>query len=257
MASQPSVTSVVQKRGARLPKEKSDVGETPFPGSLSLREIDAAPHKGPRTGLGHLCLRLVSRQKYIQEGLDQSCCRLGFRKLCRLDPLALDPALSWMKPTPGSHASILLHTSPNSRFTRSPHRPGKSPSSAMGPLSLEKRMTRGVARGRHGTSGTRSGVPSGESLFQLPQVGRFQTEGVKGMESSSTLRRVVDPLLSQLEAKAGGFVSANLPPQCREKQQITDANVDLNLGDAEQFYFGGRLTDFEATRIYSPPAVNT
>src|SRR6218665_3299753 len=72
MASQPSVTSVVQKRGARLPKEKSDVGETPLP-----------------------C------QKYIQEGLDQSCCRLGFSKLCRLDPLTLDPALSWMKPTPG------------------------------------------------------------------------------------------------------------------------------------------------------------
>src|SRR6218665_3247633 len=101
MASQPSVTSVVQKRGARLPKEKSDVGETQFPGSLSLREIDAAPHKGPRTGLGHLCLRLVSRQKYIQEGLDQSCCRLGFSKLCRRDPLTLDLALSWMKPTPG------------------------------------------------------------------------------------------------------------------------------------------------------------
>jgi len=63
--------------------------------------------------------------------------------------------------------------------------------------------------------------------------------------------------LSHIEAKASGFVSTNLPPQCREKQQITDANVDLNLGDAEQFYFGGRLTDFEATQIYSPPAVNT
>jgi len=88
----------------------------------------------------------------------------------------LEPRPHLDETNPWGYASLLLHTSPGSSFTRSPHQPAESP-----------RIADGVARGRHGSSGTRSGVPSGESLFQLPQVGLFQTEEVKGVESPSTL----------------------------------------------------------------------
>src|SRR6218665_1743807 len=60
---------------------------------------------------------------------------------------------------PELDASMLLRTSPTSRSSSSPHQPGKSPSSAMGPLLLATRMTRGVARGRHGTMLNSIGVP--------------------------------------------------------------------------------------------------
>src|SRR6218665_2982119 len=213
MASQPSVTSVTRKRGAKLPKVKSDVGENPFPGDLSLREIDAAPTQGAEDRARPSLSDAGIASKIHPGGARPKLLPVGFQQTVQVgdpDP-DLEPGPQLDETNPWSHASMLLHASPNSRFTRSPHQPGKSPSSALGLLSHEKRMTRGVARGRHGTSGTRSGVPSGELLFQLPQMGRFQTEEVKGVESPSTLRGVVDPLLSHMEAKAGGFVSANLP----------------------------------------------
>src|SRR6218665_3547428 len=98
MASQPSVTSVVQKRGARLPKEKSDVGETPFPGSLSLREIDAAPTQGAEDR---------ARPSLSEAGIASKVHPGGARpkllpvRLQQTVQVTLDPALSWMKPTPG------------------------------------------------------------------------------------------------------------------------------------------------------------
>ena len=153
MASQPSVTSVVQKRGARLPKEKSDVGETPFPGSLSLREIDAAPTQGAEDRARPSLSEAGIESKVHPGGARPKLLPVRFQQTVQAgssDP-DLEPGSRLDDTNPWSHASMLLHTSPNSRFTRSPHQPGKSPSSALGPLSLEKRMTRGVARGRHGT----------------------------------------------------------------------------------------------------------
>src|SRR6218665_153358 len=86
----------------------------------------------------------------------------------------LEPGPRLNETNPWRHTSTLLHTSPGSRFTRSPHQPAESPSSAMGPLSLEKRMAHGVARGRHGSSGTRSGVPSVNRCFSYPRWAVFK-----------------------------------------------------------------------------------
>src|SRR6218665_1324460 len=155
MASQPSVTSVAQKRGAKLPKVKSDVGEIPFPGGLSLREMDAASTQGAEDRARPSLSEAGIASKIHPGGARPKLLPVRFQQTVQVgspdpDP-DLEPGPQLDETNPWRHASMLLHTSPSSRFTRSPHQPGKSPSSALGPLSLEKRMTRGVARGRHGT----------------------------------------------------------------------------------------------------------
>src|SRR6218665_876677 len=153
MASQPSVTSVAKKRGAKLDKVKSDVGETPLPGGLSLPEIDAAPTQGAEDTARPSLSEAGIASKIHPGGARPKLLPVRFQQTEQVgdpDP-DLEPGPQLDETNPWSHASILLRTSPNSRFTRSPHQPGKSPSSALEPLSLEKRMTRGVARGRHGT----------------------------------------------------------------------------------------------------------
>src|SRR6218665_1865444 len=154
MAFQPFVTNVAHKRGAKPPKVKFDVGETPFPGGLSLREIDAAPTQGAEDRARPSLSETSIASKIHPGGARPKLLPARFQQTVQAG--SPDPALEpgpWLDETsPWSHASILLHTSSNSRFTRSPHQPGKSPSSATAPLSLEKRMTRGVARGRHGTN---------------------------------------------------------------------------------------------------------
>src|SRR6218665_972664 len=168
MASQPSVTSVAQKRGAKLPKVKSDVGEIPFPGGLSLREMDAAPTQGAEDRARPSLSEADIVSKIHPGGARPKLLPARFQQTVQVgspDP-DLEPGPQLDETNPWSHASMLLHTSPTSRFSSSPHQPGKSPSSAMEPLSLEKRMTRGVTRGRRGT--TEGGMDKNHPGQNLP-----------------------------------------------------------------------------------------
>src|SRR6218665_3148122 len=154
MASQPSVTSVTQKRGAKLLKVKSDVGEIPFPGGLSLREIDAAPTQGAEDRARPSLPEADIALKIHPGGARPKLLPVRFQQTVQVgssDP-DLEPGPQLDETNPWRHASMLLHTSPTTRSSSSPHQPGKSPSSALGPLPLETQMTRGVARGRHGTA---------------------------------------------------------------------------------------------------------
>src|SRR6218665_2665518 len=154
MAFQPFVTNVAHKRGAKPPKVKFDVGENPFPGGLYLREIDAAPTQGAEDRARPSLSEAGIASKIHPGGARPKLLPVRFQQTVQVgssDP-DLEPGPQLDETNPWSHASMLLHTSPTSRFSSSPHQPGKSPSSVMGPLPLATRMTRGVARGRHGTA---------------------------------------------------------------------------------------------------------
>src|SRR6218665_273591 len=153
MASQPSLTRVTQKRGAKQPN-KVDVGETTNPGGVSLREMDAAPTQGAEDRARPSLSKTGISPEMHPGGARPKLLPVRFHETAQgrsSDP-DLEPRPRLDETYPWRHASILLHTSPSSRFTRSPHQPAESPSSAIGPLSLENRMARGVARGRHGSS---------------------------------------------------------------------------------------------------------
>src|SRR6218665_2223156 len=293
MAFQPSLTRVTQKRGAKQP-DKVDVGETTIPGGLSLREMDDAPTQGAEdrarpslseTGIAPEMHSGGARPKFLPVRFHETV-------QGRSPDSDREPRPRLDETNPWRHASILLHTSPSSRFTRFPHQPADSPSSAIEPHSLEKRMARGVARERHGSSGTRSGVPSGESLFQLPQVGRFQTDEANGVESPSTLGacgfmgrqgeafssglglRDPDPFLEHNTVVSSVMASRVTElPQMKMRGNVGDArSTDPRFDEygGATGRFGNRVedgnnngflkdyhNDCESTRIYSPPIVST
>src|SRR6218665_2230721 len=174
MASQPFVTSVTRKRGAKLPKVKSDVGETPFPGGLSLREIDAAPTQGAEDRARPSLSETGIASQIHPGGARPKLLPVRFQQTVQVGDPDLEPGPQLDETNPWSHASILLNTSPNSRFTRSPHQPGKFPSSALGPLSLEKRMTRGVARGATGQVVSEVGSLLVNRCFSYPRWAVFK-----------------------------------------------------------------------------------
>src|SRR6218665_118460 len=118
MAFQPSLTRVTQKRGAKQP-DKVDVGETTIPGGLSLREMDADPTQGAEDR---------ARPSLSETGIAPEMHSGGARP--KLLPVRFHETVQGRSPdsdrearprleetNPWRHASILLHTSPSSRFT--------------------------------------------------------------------------------------------------------------------------------------------
>src|SRR6218665_3054029 len=285
MASQPSVTSVIQKRGAKPPKVKSDVGETPFPGGLSLREIDAAPTQGAEDRARPSLSEADIVSKIHPGGARPKLLPVRFQQTVQVGYPDLEPGPQLDETDPWSHASMLLHTPPTSRSSSSPHQPGKSPSSVMGPLPLATRMTRGVARGRHGTNGTRSGVKAGKlvgrpvesgkeeigSEASLPPFGYGATGGAcRQITLPVSHHRLEDPRFDrQLDLRVPGvltfddnrpssgrgmFVSAGAQSvDYRGRELPCDMNWKNNYGEFIEKY----REDFEVTRTYTPPIMSS
>src|SRR6218665_1815046 len=139
MAFQPSLTRVTQKRGAKQP-DKVDVGETTIPGGLSLREMDDAPTQGAEdrarpslseTGIAPEMHSGGARPKFLPVRFHETV-------QGRSPDSDREPRPRLDETNPWRHASILLHTSPSSRFTRFPHQPADSPSSAIGRIPSKR-----------------------------------------------------------------------------------------------------------------------
>src|SRR6218665_1248955 len=285
MASQPSVTNVTQKRGAKLPKVKSDVGEIPFPGGLALREIDAVPTQGAEDSARPSLSEADIALKIHPGGARPKLLPVRFQQTVQVADPDPEPGPQLDETNPWSHASMLLHTSASSRSSSSPHQPGKSPSRAMGPLLLETRMTRGVARGRHGTNGTRSGVKAGKlvgrpvesgkeeigSEASLPPFGYGATGGVgRQITLPVSQHRLEDPPFDrQLDLRVPGvltfddtrpslgrgmFVSADAQSvDYRGREVPCDMNGKNNYGEFIEKY----REDYEVTRTYTPPIMSS